>query len=187
MLPVDDRVLWARAQTAALRGTPAEVHRLALIDAAAETGNTCAVCGLLLAPGVLVVSVSHRAPWFKVTGEVVTVRYSVASTCRDCFARAETDGWPLALVGRGEPVTIVCVTCARPMLTRTRAAAPVCSRACLRAYERRRPKKQGPEPGLRTCVERGKTFAGQRSARTCSPRCRQRLHRRRPDSRLSER
>lgn len=185
MLPVDDLVLWARAQTSALRGTPAEVRRLALIDSAAETGNTCAVCGALLAPGVLVVSVSHRAPQCKVTGEVVTAMYAAAATCRDCFARAETDGRPLALVGRGKPITTACVTCARPLLTRTRAA-PMCSRACFQVQERNRLRKRGPEPEPRTCVECGKTFAGQRSACTCSPRCRQRLHRRRPDSRFSE-
>jgi hypothetical protein len=174
-------IVQAKNRTAELRRNPAEAGRLALIDAAAKCGIACAVCGRPFVQAEPVVRVSHRAPRVNLAGDVADARYRVAATCVPCFESASSVGEGLSLAGYGDPVTAECVHCGRSVRTRTSIArrAPSCSEACRNARRTAIEAERRAAPPLRVCVECGSSFAGQRSAVTCSARCRQRAHRRR--------
>lgn len=147
------------------RPTPEEQARVARIDRAIETAETCCECSRALAPDesvVLVAAYRFRGP-------------SAAPACRACVGE---QWWKL----HGNPAMPIvhrrCRGCGRGVVRRWRSTLRyvTCSERCRRRAYRGQRRTDRPR-GCATC---GEGFVPARAdARYCSGACRQRAYRRR--------
>jgi hypothetical protein len=138
-------------------------ERRRLEAGAQETAEVCGKCGTTL------------------DGEIyrVSVYGQFQPMCRDCAPRWMVNryGKPARVIPRQDVYEWPCASCGRPvvfsMSDRQYRQRVYCSNRCRRTYRR-----EETEPHQKTCAVCGTGFTAKRSdAKTCSAKCRQRLHR----------